>query len=488
MDLDCLGEEIRVLYVALTRAKEKLIMTAFCSDLSRDLQKALGRLPLFASSGALLPYSTRSRAMSFFDLILPAVIRHPAFRAVIEKYELDTDEFDAYRDISAAVPLCVTEIGEKDLKEEMVTSAASGILRLEELKSAVLAAPEGDLYKRLTERFTAKYPHENLKGLFTKTTVSELKKAAIEKIKESREQAEYAAGGKDVDVVGIDKDENQALVADKRLMLDSANILELDEDAMAEAAWFAESEGYTGKPHLKGAERGTAYHRVMELLDGDIYGDEDLMNRAIDEAGQDSIVDQAIDEDGHRGMTKTFSNVSGKEEDNLVGDGNKGIRNEGHGDMKLGAAARRIYAWIKGMEQKGRIAEEAGDCVWTPDVVKFLASDVGQRMGRAFRRGDLSREKPFMMGVSAKELDDRFPEDEMVLVQGIIDAFFIEDGEIVLLDYKTDRVPDDQTLVDLYKVQLALYKRALEAATGLKVRECLLYSFALGRQIAVEKI
>ena len=71
----------------------------------------------------------------------------------------------------------------------------------------------------------------------------------------------------------------------------------------------------------------------------------------------------------------------------------------------------------------------------------------------------------------------------MVLVQGIIDAWFIEDGEIVLLDYKTDRVDSEEELITRYQIQLDLYKRALEAATDMKVKEVYIYSFGLGKVI-----
>ena len=96
------------------------------------------------------------------------------------------------------------------------------------------------------------------------------------------------------------------------------------------------------------------------------------------------------------------------------------------------------------------------------------------------------REKPFMMGISAKELDPAFPEEEMVLVQGIVDAWFLEDDEIVLLDYKTDKVRDEKALVDRYAVQLQLYERALEAATGKKVKEVYIYSFTLESVIKLD--
>ena len=71
-------------------------------------------------------------------------------------------------------------------------------------------------------------------------------------------------------------------------------------------------------------------------------------------------------------------------------------------------------------------------------------------MWRAFEQGLLYREQPFVLGIDAKRLDQDLPEGEKVLIQGIIDVFFIENGEIVLLDYKTD---------------VAL-RRALKAETG----------------------
>ena len=71
----------------------------------------------------------------------------------------------------------------------------------------------------------------------------------------------------------------------------------------------------------------------------------------------------------------------------------------------------------------------------------------------------------------------------MVLIQGIIDAWFIEGDEIVLMDYKTDRVKEADELIRRYQLQLDLYKRALEASTKMKVKEVYIYSFGLGCQI-----
>ena len=103
-------------------------------------------------------------------------------------------------------------------------------------------------------------------------------------------------------------------------------------------------------------------------------------------------------------------------------------------DQTSKEVSKAVYIWGKKKAAQGWISLEEQAAVYSPDVVAFLSTELGQRIGSAFRRGELFREKPFMMGGSASELDGRFPEEEMVIVQGIIDAWFIENGEIVLLD------------------------------------------------------
>ena len=88
-----------------------------------------------------------------------------------------------------------------------------------------------------------------------------------------------------------------------------------------------------------------------------------------------------------------------------------------------------------------------------------------------------------MVGRPASELDPDYPEDEMTQIQGIIDVFFEEKDGIVLLDYKTDHVKEENALKERYAVQLRLYAEALEQLTGKKVKEKLIYSVALRRVI-----
>ena len=104
-------------------------------------------------------------------------------------------------------------------------------------------------------------------------------------------------------------------------------------------------------------------------------------------------------------------------------------------------------------------------------IEQFISSDVAARMAQADKRGDLYKEKPFVMDY------------EGVLVQGIIDVFWLENDKIVLLDYKTDRVHAAKELKERYQAQLDYYARAVAQTTGKTVKEKLIYSFSLGKTI-----
>ena len=74
--------------------------------------------------------------------------------------------------------------------------------------------------------------------------------------------------------------------------------------------------------------------------------------------------------------------------------------------------------------------------------------------------------------------------DDVVIVQGIIDAFFIENDYIVLLDYKTDRATETE-LVNMYRAQLYYYGETIERLLGKKVKEKIIYSFYNNKTIVL---
>ena len=119
-------------------------------------------------------------------------------------------------------------------------------------------------------------------------------------------------------------------------------------------------------------------------------------------------------------------------------------------------------------------------------LLVFLQSELCARMAAAQRQGKLYQEQPFVIGVDSQETDDSYPAGETVLVQGIIDAYFVENDQIVLVDYKSDRKVDDAELTDRYREQLRWYARALHDLTGMTVREKVIYSLSLGHAIVIE--
>ena len=138
----------------------------------------------------------------------------------------------------------------------------------------------------------------------------------------------------------------------------------------------------------------------------------------------------------------------------------------------------------------GLLSEEYRKAVKTNHIrnkiLRFLESPLAGRMHLAAKAGKLRKEQPFMLGIPADRLSEEFPATEQIIVQGIIDVFFEEDGEIVLLDYKTDVIKSPQELADRYRVQLDYYAEALERMTGKRVKERILYSFCLETEVKME--
>ena len=194
-------------------------------------------------------------------------------------------------------------------------------------------------------------------------------------------------------------------------------------------------------------------HKVMELMDfGKIRGN-------ADEQGEDGKIKRRTAEEPGEG----------RETESRAGSGSY--------DM------RQLNADLERWSSTGLLSEEYRKAVNKNKIKFFMNSSMAKRMHLAAKEGKLWKEQPFMLGISADRLSEEFPDTEMVIVQGIIDVFFEEDEEIVLLDYKTDVIDSAEALADRYRVQLDYYGEALERLTGKKVKERVLYSFYLGEEV-----
>ena len=140
---------------------------------------------------------------------------------------------------------------------------------------------------------------------------------------------------------------------------------------------------------------------------------------------------------------------------------------------------------IEEQKRSGKLSEEMCASIREKDILQFLNTPVGERMHRAAVRRTLWAEQPFVLGIDADELYKGERLEETVLVQGIIDVWFEEDGELVVLDYKTDRVFKEEILREKYHTQLDYYARALEQLTGKCVKEKIIYSFTMQKEIEV---
>ena len=119
-------------------------------------------------------------------------------------------------------------------------------------------------------------------------------------------------------------------------------------------------------------------------------------------------------------------------------------------------------------------------------ILTFLNSNLVKRIRKAKL---IKRECPFVLGLSPYEvfyLEKYKNLESTILINGIIDLYFEEDGEIVLVDYKTDKVKNNiKQIIERYKIQLEIYKKALEQNTGLKVKQVLIYLLDVNKEVDV---
>ncbi|MBQ3842041.1 MAG: UvrD-helicase domain-containing protein [Ruminiclostridium sp.] len=151
--------------------------------------------------------------------------------------------------------------------------------------------------------------------------------------------------------------------------------------------------------------------------------------------------------------------------------------------LDFGAAAADVPALLDAMRDSGKLSELERASVAEEDIAAFLESPLCRR---AAASGDVNREFPIFCEYEPEPGEWGITDwsgEEKPFIQGIADMFFVEDGEIVLVDYKTNRHITAEQLADEYRGQLEIYARALSEATGMRVKEKLLYSFELGEVI-----
>ncbi len=154
-------------------------------------------------------------------------------------------------------------------------------------------------------------------------------------------------------------------------------------------------------------------------------------------------------------------------------------------DENVNYDIQEIEKFICELEKKNIISEKEKNGIDINKIYEFTKSNIWKEMKNA---KEIGRERPFYINIPAKEVYNE-DIDEEILVQGIIDLYYItNDEKIILVDYKTDRVKSEEELIEKYKVQLNIYKRAIEKSLNKKVDKVYIYSVYLGKEIEVEYV
>ncbi len=141
-------------------------------------------------------------------------------------------------------------------------------------------------------------------------------------------------------------------------------------------------------------------------------------------------------------------------------------------------------AEIEQLVSRGMLTRQQADGINKKALAAFFESELYERI---LKSENVMREKKFTIQVPVNEIYDGLEAfaDEMMMIQGIADCVFVEDGELVVVDYKTDALKNEDDFRIKYSSQVLIYKRALEECTGMRVKSTLLYSFHLSKVIEV---
>lgn len=475
--LELIAEEMRILYVALTRPKDKLIMVSAVKDLK---QSAAAWSQSLSSPGEVLPDYLLARARSFMDWIGPALIRHPSaglLRELAGEGALSPSpglRLLEHREDSPDWHITVLPAQEIALaaavgRESSLLPAGRGSEAVKRLLAGHLPASEdrqraeGGIGSEVEQRLSWEYPHATASRVAAKTSVTELKSL----LTSEREPAAVSA-----------------LEAESIRRERSSGENEFEFQLHLRRPKFMERRA------LSPTERGTAYHTVMQHLP--------LENRSSVPAA--ALVESTLAKLAERRILAP--EVIAELDASVI---------TAFLDGPLGKLLQHA-SWIK-RELPFTYAMPAGEAFphFSPALeeideetaakqnAKWSLQPVEQQGSRQDPQQGVRQDEPRnrlqeVQQGSRQELvrENRIKRElagETVLVQGIVDCLFFVDGKQILLDYKSDRVLEPkgglEPLKERYRIQLELYSKAIEEITGLPVAEKWLYFFDAGEAVRV---
>ena len=374
--VETLSEEMRVLYVALTRAKEKIIITGVSKDLEKNLREKENLIQMYKNQDKQINYVLLKKYKSYLDWIELV-------------YFNNIENINKYMSMKAINKLDLLKVLHTD---EIVDEDENIITKLNNRAKELEKSYSNDLYKVLKWKYY--YMESSL--IPTKTSVTKVKEADNEQIISIEEIEERKVGNNKVNNEVIDLQ---------------------DVDMQPSKFAITRPQFLNEDVQITNAQKGTLMHLCFQRLDEHKEYTKEMLQELVDDLVR----------------RKTITALEGKS-----------------------INMYKLYAYTK--------------------------SDLYKQLKNAM---EVHKEQPFYISLSSDEIYGNGVDDS-ILVQGIIDLYFVnEKGEVVLVDYKTDYVEKgkEKSLIEKYRKQLEIYKRALEQALGKKVDKCYIYSVYLEKLI-----
>lgn len=428
--LELLAEEIRVLYVALTRPKDKLILVSSVKDLAKAAE-AWGSI--LDSRDERLPDYLIARGRSYLDWIGPSLIRHPAAEELREYAGLPSPALDDQ--IGSAPDWVIGFIAAEQFVTAGAQAAAAKAWAPEEkamLQALVSGGPvpirpaENEEFDyAVRSRLDWRYPYEWAGRISAKTSVTEMKT-----------------------LLTMQGEPPMDWLAAEEARLERRNILE----DKVEYKLYLRRPKFMEEKRMTPTERGTAYHMLMQHLPFDGQASEETVHQTLQQLVEKQIM--SPEQSGEMDAVRVADFLR----------------------SPLGVLLRQAD-WIRREMpfSYGLSAAEAYPRFASPDT----------ELGYPFKA--MAEQLVAWELGGAKQSPIQQLEEETVLIQGIIDCLFTVGDKLYLLDYKSDRVLEHlggvPVLAETYRFQLELYAKAIEQIIGRKVDEKWLYFFDNGEAV-----
>ncbi len=356
---ELIAEELRLLYVAMTRAENKLFFTATTTDLEKDINNVLN---IAYNKGNALDYDDILSCKSYYDFIIKTFSRHRDWYNEFNGHFNVLNHKIFNYDINLNIKV-IRKIGDLYKTTQLQSTLCDKVNNLKMYNA------DNIIFDNLNSLSSYEYPYKKDTLVKNKTSISELKRLS------------------------------QTFNTDIPQMINKPKFIENNKDSKS---------------------KGIILHKIIENI-----------------------------------------------------------------DLKTHKTKKDIDDLIESLIKNNILSEENVKIINSKLIYDFIESDLATRMKES---SHIEKEKSFVLSIdSTNKFNIDINENSYVLLNGIIDCYFIENGEVVIVDFKSDNFRSQKYFIEKYQLQLNMYKEAIEKSTNYKVKELIIYSLVNRKSIVIKK-